>query len=123
MSGGSWVQSPGWPFLVLTGYGPRSLNLASAICYNCFAAIRGITSLLTYYLTFGITRLYIRLVNMLDLMPKFKLPSNSNYSEWSGEMKAWLMQNRLWRLVSGKETRPKEAGEALEKFEIGRAHV
>ena len=54
---------------------------------------------------------------MSDLTPKFKLLSNSNYPEWSGEMKAWLMRNGLWRLVSGKETRPKEAGEALEKFE------
>jgi hypothetical protein len=55
---------------------------------------------------------------MSDSTPKLKPLSNSNYPEWSGEMKAWLMRNGLWRLVSGKETKPnlKEA-EALEKWE------
>src|ERR1700678_1248220 len=32
-----------------------------------------------------------------DLMPKFKPLSNSNYPEWCGEMKAWLMKNGLWK--------------------------
>ena len=36
-------------------------------------------------------------------MPKFKPLSNSNYPEWCGEMKAWLMKNGLWKVVSGKE--------------------
>src|ERR1700678_2295352 len=38
-----------------------------------------------------------------DSMPKFKPLSNSNYPEWCGEMKAWLMKNGLWKVVSGKE--------------------
>ena len=49
-----------------------------------------------------------------DSLHKFKPLSNSNYSEWSGEMKAWLMRNGLWRLVSGKETKPEEGIEAWE---------
>ena len=43
---------------------------------------------------------------------KIKPLSNSNYPEWAGEMKAWLMRNGLWRLVSGKETKPKQAEDA-----------
>ena len=39
-------------------------------------------------------------------MAKIKPLSNSNYPEWAGEMKAWLMRNGLWRLVFGKETQP-----------------
>ena len=43
---------------------------------------------------------------------KIKPLSNSNYPEWAGEMKAWLMRNGLWRLVSGKESKPeKEASD------------
>ena len=41
-----------------------------------------------------------------DSLPKIKPLSNSNYPEWSGEMRAWLMRNGLWKLVSGKLTRP-----------------
>ncbi|KAF4611054.1 hypothetical protein D9613_006809 [Agrocybe pediades] len=48
---------------------------------------------------------------------KVKPLSNSNYTEWCGEMKAWLMRNGLWRLVSGKEPKPSEAKE-VEKWEI-----
>ena len=48
---------------------------------------------------------------------KIKPLSNSNYPEWCGEMKAWLMRNGLWRLVSGKETKPKEKDE-LVKWEV-----
>jgi len=51
-----------------------------------------------------------------DSLPKFKPLSNSNYPEWCGEMKAWLMKNGLWRIVSGKETKPNET-EALAKWE------
>ena len=51
-----------------------------------------------------------------DSLPKFKPLSNSNYPEWCGEMKAWLMRNGLWRLVSGRETKPTEE-EALAKWE------
>ncbi len=47
---------------------------------------------------------------------KIKPLSNSNYPEWCGEMKAWLMRNGLWRLVSGKETKPNGA-EELNKWE------
>ena len=38
-------------------------------------------------------------------------------------MKAWLMRNDYWRLVSGKETKPTSTGDALNKWEIkaGRA--
>ena len=51
--------------------------------------------------------------------PKFKLLSNCNYAEWSGEMKAWLMKSGLWRLVSGKEIRPKGSdSEVVEQYEI-----
>jgi transposase InsO family protein len=54
-----------------------------------------------------------------ESMPKFKPLSSSNYPEWCGEMKAWLMKNGLWRLVSGKETKPtkKEEGAELAKWE------
>src|SRR4051812_679041 len=48
---------------------------------------------------------------------KVKPLSNSNYTEWCGEMKAWLMRNGLWRLVSGKETKPSDPKEG-EKWEI-----
>ena len=41
-------------------------------------------------------------------MAKIKPLSNSNYPEWAGEMKAWLMWNGLWKLVSGKETKPRK---------------
>src|SRR6185369_9272400 len=41
-----------------------------------------------------------------DSQPKFKQLSNSNYNVWSGEMRAWLMRNKLWRLVSGREAKP-----------------
>src|SRR6185369_11496457 len=41
-----------------------------------------------------------------DSQPKFKPLSNSNYNDWSGEMKAWLMRNKLWRLVCEKEKKP-----------------
>ena len=51
-----------------------------------------------------------------DSMPKFKPLSNSNYPEWCGEMRAWLMKNGLWRLVSGKEIKPKDE-QALAKWE------
>ena len=47
-------------------------------------------------------------------LPKIKPLSNSNYPEWSGEMRAWLMRNGLWRLVSGKLPKPiREADEIL----------
>jgi len=50
--------------------------------------------------------------------PKFKPLSNSNYTEWAGEMKAWLMKLGYWRFVSGKEMRPKSSdSEALDKWE------
>jgi hypothetical protein len=35
-------------------------------------------------------------------LPKIKLFSNLNYSKWSGEIRAWLIRNGLWKLVSGK---------------------
>ena len=38
--------------------------------------------------------------------PKIKPLGKGNYMEWSGEMKAWLMRNKLWRLVSGREAKP-----------------
>ena len=37
---------------------------------------------------------------------KIRPLSNSNYPEWVGEMRACLMQQQLWRLVSGKEKAP-----------------
>ena len=48
---------------------------------------------------------------------KIKPLSNSNYPEWAGEMRAWLMRNSLWRLVSERESKPKE-GEPLAQWEI-----
>ena len=41
-----------------------------------------------------------------NTVAKFKPLSNSNYPEWAGEMKAWLMRNGLWRIVSGRESKP-----------------
>jgi transposase InsO family protein len=54
-------------------------------------------------------------------MAKIKPLSNNNYPEWSGEMKAWLMRNGLWKLVSGKElkpTRTTDNAEAVDKWEL-----
>ena len=35
------------------------------------------------------------------------------YPEWAGEMKAWLMRNNSWRLVSGKEKQPSELEKSI----------
>ena len=51
-----------------------------------------------------------------DTVAKIKPLNSSNYREWAGEMRAWLMRNGLWRLVSGKEARPSDAKE-LDKWE------
>ncbi|KAF8223177.1 hypothetical protein L208DRAFT_1318233 [Tricholoma matsutake] len=40
--------------------------------------------------------------------PTFEQLSASNYMDWSGEMKAWLMNMGTWGIVSGKEKRPNE---------------
>ncbi|KAF8227132.1 hypothetical protein L208DRAFT_1496586 [Tricholoma matsutake] len=40
--------------------------------------------------------------------PTFEQLSASNYMDWSGEMKAWLMKTGTWGIVSGKETRPNQ---------------
>jgi len=50
-------------------------------------------------------------------MAKIKPLSNSNYPEWCGEMKAWLMRNGLWRLVSGRELKPISGIDELNKWE------
>ena len=50
-------------------------------------------------------------------LPKFKPLSNSNYTEWSGEMKAWLMKLGYWGLVAGKEKQPiKSDPDAIDKW-------
>jgi hypothetical protein len=67
----------------------------------------------------GITNFEIVDLNMSsdnNTMARIKPLSNSNYPEWSGEMKAWLMRNELWRLVSKKEVKP-SAAEELNKWE------
>ena len=51
-----------------------------------------------------------------NTVAKFKPLSNSNYPEWAGEMKAWLMRNGLWRIVSGRESKPADKND-LEKWE------
>ena len=48
---------------------------------------------------------------------KIKPLSNSNYPEWCGEMKAWLMRNGLWRLVSERELKPSSGGDELNRWE------
>src|ERR1700742_2036699 len=48
--------------------------------------------------------------------PKFKQLNNTNYGDWNGEMKAWLMKLGLWKLVSGREKKPRDA-EKLEIYE------
>ena len=54
-----------------------------------------------------------------NTMAKIKPLSNSNYPEGCGEMKAWLMRNGLWRLISKKETKPPASkAEELEKWEM-----
>ncbi|KAJ3779449.1 hypothetical protein GGU10DRAFT_234825, partial [Lentinula aff. detonsa] len=51
--------------------------------------------------------------------PSFKVLTKENYNEWNGNMKASLMSNSLWRLVSGKETKPSASdADKLEKWEI-----
>ena len=52
----------------------------------------------------------------MNTMAKIKPLSNSNYPEWSGEMKAWLMRNGLWRLVSKREVKPSKEDD-LNKWE------
>jgi hypothetical protein len=54
-----------------------------------------------------LTLLKLTTMSTTEGMAKIKPLSNSNYPEWAGEMKAWLMRNGLWKLVSGKETKPK----------------
>ena len=54
---------------------------------------------------------------MAESTPKFALLNNSNYSEWSGDMKAFLMRLGYWGLVSGKEPKPTE-GKALVQWEL-----
>ena len=56
------------------------------------------------------------MMSITEALGKIKPLSNSNYPEWAGEMKAWLMRNGYWRLVSGKEVEPKDPV-ALEKWE------
>jgi hypothetical protein len=48
---------------------------------------------------------------------KIKPLSDSNYPEWAGEMKAWLMRNGYWRLVNGKELKPTKDQDALNTWE------
>ena len=48
-----------------------------------------------------------------ESLPKIKPLSNSNYPEWSGKMRAWLMRNGLWKLVSGKLPKPRDDEELL----------
>ena len=50
---------------------------------------------------------------MADTSPKFKSLNNSNYPEWSGDIKAWLMKMGYWKLVSGIEAKPAEGKELL----------
>ena len=52
-----------------------------------------------------------------DSLPKIKPLSNSNYPEWSGEIRAWLMRNGLWKLVSGKWPQPTDNEDDLLKWE------
>ncbi|KDQ23362.1 hypothetical protein PLEOSDRAFT_1079501 [Pleurotus ostreatus PC15] len=47
---------------------------------------------------------------------KVKPLTNSNYQEWCGEAKAYLMRLGLWRLVSGRESKPSDKAE-LTKWE------
>ena len=52
-----------------------------------------------------------------DSLPKIKPLSNANYPDWSGEMRAWLMRNGLWKLVSGKLPKPRDEDEGI-KWEL-----
>jgi len=56
-------------------------------------------------------------MSTLDSLPKIKPLSNSNYPEWSGEMRAWLMRNGLWKLVSGNLPRPIKDADEVNKWE------
>jgi hypothetical protein len=38
--------------------------------------------------------------------PCFASLKTGNYTQWSGDMKAWLMSKGLWRLVKGDEVEP-----------------
>src|SRR5580700_4183525 len=58
---------------------------------------------------------------MSDHSYKIKPLSNGNYQEWSGEMRALLMRNGLWGVVSGKVSQPSSAdSDALAKWETKR---
>jgi hypothetical protein len=57
--------------------------------------------------------------------PNFSKLNSTNYTTWVGEMEAWLCSSDLWRLVSGKSTKPALSTppttseiEKLEKWEI-----
>ena len=54
---------------------------------------------------------------MADTGIKFAKLTNSNYNDWKCDMQAYLARLGYWRLVSGKETSPKDA-EAAENWEI-----
>ena len=65
------------------------------------------------------TCLHLFIIMTTDTIPKFKPLSNTNYSEWSGEMKAWLMKLGYWRLVSGREIKPtSNKEEQLDRWEM-----
>ncbi|KAF9027869.1 hypothetical protein BDP27DRAFT_1179388, partial [Rhodocollybia butyracea] len=49
--------------------------------------------------------------------PSFKVLTKDNYNDWVGNMKASLMSQGLWRLVSGKEAKPSDPA-LLDKWEI-----
>ncbi|KAJ8489432.1 hypothetical protein ONZ45_g13597 [Pleurotus djamor] len=56
---------------------------------------------------------------MSDSAIKITKLNNSNYREWEGEMKAFLMSKGLWRLVSGQEAKSAESDkDKLEKWEL-----
>ena len=89
-------------WLVLTGYGPRALTVHSLIvAANCwllhshfwriYNPVGTIRSILIHTYTHLLESIGSSMATESS-MPKFKPLSNSNYTEWSGEMRAWLMK-------------------------------
>ncbi|KAJ3489727.1 hypothetical protein NLI96_g1950 [Meripilus lineatus] len=54
-------------------------------------------------------------------LPKFKPLSSSNYTTWSGEMRAWLMRGGYWMLVKGEEQKPGSLVEVPNVAEVAEA--
>ena len=47
--------------------------------------------------------------------PQIEKLADTNYNQWSGQMKAWLRANTLWSIVSGQKQRPSAQSSDLDR--------